>query len=65
MIYELKKGGLTAKVDSLGAQLISLQAENGFEHIWAISRSTYAASMFSSACTCFAGRQNEDWRRVV
>ena len=34
MIYELKKGGLTAKVDSLGAQLISLQAENGFEHIW-------------------------------
>ena len=24
MIYELKKGGLTAKVDSLGAQLISL-----------------------------------------
>ncbi len=34
MIYELKNGGFTAKVDSLGAQLVSLKGENGFEYIW-------------------------------
>lgn len=34
MIYELKSGGLTAKVDSLGAQLVSLKNERGFEYIW-------------------------------
>lgn len=34
MIYELKCGGLTAKVDSLGAQLVSLKGENGFEYLW-------------------------------
>lgn len=34
MIYTIKKGGLTAQVDSLGAQLISLKNESGFEYIW-------------------------------
>lgn len=34
MIYELKNGRFTAKVDSLGAQLVSLKGENGFEYIW-------------------------------
>lgn len=34
MIYELKNGGLTAKVNSLGAQLVSLKGENGFEYLW-------------------------------
>lgn len=34
MIYELKSGGLTAKVDSLGAQLVSLKETNGFEYLW-------------------------------
>lgn len=34
MICELKNGGLTAKVHSLGAQLVSLTNENGFEYIW-------------------------------
>lgn len=34
MIYTLKKGNLTAAVDSLGAQLVSLKNEEGFEYIW-------------------------------
>ena len=34
MICELKNGGLTAKVNSLGAQLVSLRDEKGFEYIW-------------------------------
>lgn len=34
MIYELKNAKFTARVDSLGAQLVSLKGENGFEYIW-------------------------------
>lgn len=34
MIYELANGGFTAKVDSLGAQLVSLQGADGFEYLW-------------------------------
>ncbi|MCH5354076.1 MAG: aldose 1-epimerase family protein [Acutalibacter sp.] len=34
MIYEIKRGNLTAKVDTLGAQLVSLKGENGFEYLW-------------------------------
>lgn len=34
MIYELKNNAFTAKVDSLGAQLVSLKGRNGFEYIW-------------------------------
>lgn len=34
MLYELKNGRLTARVDSLGAQLVSLKNERGFEYIW-------------------------------
>lgn len=34
MLYELKNEGFTAKIDSLGAQLVSLVGENGFEYIW-------------------------------
>ncbi|RKJ42037.1 aldose 1-epimerase family protein [Acutalibacter sp. 1XD8-33] len=33
MIYEISNGRFTARVDTLGAQLVSLQ-EGGFEHIW-------------------------------
>lgn len=34
MIYEVKCGKLTARVDSLGAQLISLTNGENFEYIW-------------------------------
>lgn len=34
MVYELKAGGTTARVDSLGAQLISLMDAEGTEYIW-------------------------------
>lgn len=34
MIYTLKQGDLQAKVDSKGAQLISLTDSNGIEYIW-------------------------------
>ncbi len=34
MIYEIKRNGLTAKIDSLGAQLLSITNENGHEYIW-------------------------------
>ncbi len=34
MQYELKSGGFTAAVDSLGAQLVSLKGPEGFEHLW-------------------------------
>lgn len=34
MIYTIQKNGLTAQVDSLGAQLISLKNEAGFEYVW-------------------------------
>lgn len=34
MIYELKNQRFTARVDSLGAQLVSLKGENGFEYLW-------------------------------
>lgn len=34
MIYEIKHAGLTAKIDTVGAQLISLQNAEGTEYIW-------------------------------
>lgn len=34
MIYEIKNEGLTARIDSLGAQLISLCDREGTEYIW-------------------------------
>ena len=34
MIYEIKSGAFAAKVDSLGAQLVSLKGADGFELIW-------------------------------
>ena len=34
MIYEIKNDRFTAQVDSLGAQLLSLKDETGFERIW-------------------------------
>lgn len=34
MIYELKNKNFTAKVDSLGAQLVSLRGADGFEYLW-------------------------------
>ncbi len=34
MIYEISNNNFTAKIDSLGAQLISLQGKDGFEYIW-------------------------------
>lgn len=33
MIYEIKNGGITAKIDSLGAQMISLERD-GVEYLW-------------------------------
>lgn len=34
MIYTIKNDFLEAKVDSLGAQLVSLKGKNGFEYLW-------------------------------
>lgn len=34
MVIELHHGGWTAQIDSLGAQLVSLKNERGFEYIW-------------------------------
>lgn len=34
MIYEIRNEKFTAQVDTLGAQLVSLKGENGFEYIW-------------------------------
>ncbi len=34
MIYEISNGVFTARVDSLGAQLVSLKATDGFELLW-------------------------------
>lgn len=34
MVYELKNGKFTARVDSLGAQLVSLKGMDGFEYLW-------------------------------
>lgn len=35
MLYEIRNEKLTAKIDSLGAQLVSLKSNTGFEYIWA------------------------------
>lgn len=34
MIYEIKNSGFTAKIDSMGAQLVSLRGAGGFEYLW-------------------------------
>lgn len=34
MIYEIRNDSWTAKVDSLGAQLVSFQGKDGFEYLW-------------------------------
>ncbi len=34
MLYEITNGTLTAQVDSLGAQLVSLKGPQGFEYLW-------------------------------
>lgn len=34
MIYEITNNGISARVDSLGAQLISFMDEQGTEYIW-------------------------------
>ncbi len=34
MIYEISNRRFTARIDSLGAQLVSLKNGSGFEHIW-------------------------------
>ncbi len=34
MLYEMKNERFSVKVDSLGAQLVSLKGENGFEYLW-------------------------------
>ena len=34
MLYTITDGSFTAKIDSLGAQLVSLTGPDGFEYIW-------------------------------
>ena len=52
MELELKRGGRTARVETLGGELVSYRDERGLEYIWGGDRSLLAGAQSPAVSHC-------------